>query len=449
MRGLQLPDDEQTRYLVVGGWNVLLGYGMFLVTLALLGSPLHALATSPIPFLTLVGRNYFVVGSWVGWLLVVLLDSLAMSHLAYRSTGKALAQIRRAYFVYLPAQVLNVVLLWMSVRFLGLSPLVGYPVVIAVTAAMSYVAHAYFAFRAPLVVGEIPPADFLRDHGVADTLGALWGHGMRASLGMAGDVVHLPATVVLARRRGIKPYVFAGEDYLHASAGIRAWHHAIHELSERGMLAYSLNAVNPEWHERRITHVGYWFLCAMSDPIVIYGDPTRGNPLKAERVVRWVGMPRDYYGNDSEFSDSDLVYAWSKQFYDTDRILTIDIIERELFNAENLPEKGIECAYLGKAELRGVQELPQTFGMTHITRFPLWPPTRRELADLLRRTSVLYTYDDCTMIIDEARLCGCEVILLPEGVRYTNGNTAGRLTQQEYEAQLTRFIDETQRGWQP
>jgi len=442
-----MPDDERIRHRIVGGLNVAFGYGLFLVALALLGDSLRALEASPTPFLALVGRDYYAVASWVAWTIAVPVYALAVQRLAYRSAGKLAAQISRAYFVYLPAQVLGTALLWLSVRFLGLAPGSAALAVIVATAVLSGFGHGYLRFRPPLLVGEVPPEHFLRDHGVWETLEAFGRHARHAVAGVAGDLGGLPRSLALARQREVRPYVFAGLAYHSASAGVRAWHRIIHELNRRGMVAFSLEDTNPDWDERRITHLGYWIVRALEDPIVVYPEVVSGNPLRAGRVVRFVGNTPGYLGGDAEFADTELVFTWSKQFYDTDRILMVDTIESELFNDVDLPEKDTDCAYVGKAEFRGVEELPETFEMTHITRFPYWPSAREELAALLRRTRTLYTYDDCTMIIDEALLCGCEVILLPERRKLSVSDTAGRLTQQEYDAQLTRFIEETQAQW--
>jgi hypothetical protein len=436
-------DDERTRYLLVGGWNVAFGYGLFLALLALIGGPLSALARSPLAPLALVGRYYYLVVSWIGWAIAAPQDALSMRHLAYRSAGSAFPQVRRVYSVYLPAQVLATAILLMSVRLLHVSPPVGALVAIAIAAVCSYLGHRYLAFSEPLQVGEVPPADCIRAYRPSRVLRELW---MR-DVAVVRDVAVLPRSLAAGRRPGMKPpYVLYEPGYSDGSAGAKACHRLLHELNEHGMTAYSLRAINPEWNETRISRIGYRIVRAQIDPIVIYTETVCGNPLNAEHFVRWILFTPDGPGG-NRYPDSELVFTWSKQFYDTDRILMVDTIERELFNSTDLPEKDTDCVYLGKAAARGVQEIPLTLGMTHITRFPLWPPMRKALADLLRRTRVLYTYDDCTMLIDEALLCGCEVILLPEGLRLTEANTAGRRTQQEYDAQLTRFIDETQRAW--
>jgi hypothetical protein len=422
---------------------VAFGYGLFLVLLALLGGPLSALALSPLAPLALVGGYYYLVVSWIGWAIAVPQDALSMRHLAYRSAGTAFPQVRRLYSVYLPAQILATAILLLSVRLLHLSPPVGALVTIVVAAVFSYLGHRYLAFSEPLQVGEVPPEECVRAYRPARILRELWMRGAA----VVRDLVILPRSLGAVRRGSVRPpYVLAEPGYSEGSAGATACHRLLHELNERGMTAYSLRAVNPEWNETRISRLGFRILRARIEPIVIYTEAVCGDPLNAEHIVRWVLSAPDCPGGD-RYPDSELVFTWSKQFYDSDRMLTLDTIESELFNTRDLPDKDTDCVYLGKAKARGVQEMPRTFGMAHITRFPLWPPTRRELADLLRRSRVLYTYDDCTMLIDEALLCGCEVILLPEGLGLTRANTSARLTQQEYEAQLDRFIDETQRAW--
>jgi len=431
---------ERTRYLVVSGWNILFGYGLFAAAVLLFGHSLSALEASNVPVLSLLGRGYYLLVSWIGWAIAVPQAALATRRVAYRDETLPSPPISRVYELYLPAQVVGSVLLWAAVGLLGFPPVAGGFAAIIIAVVLSYIAQTYVGFRVPLVVGEVRPAAYASDYNVVGSLRAL----RKAFGAVLHDVFFLPSALALARRRGTVPYVFSGASYHHASAGVRAWHRIIHEMNERGMVAFSLDDVNPDWNERRITRIGYRVMRALGDPIVVYPEVVTGNPLGSKRVVRFVANTPGYLGGDTEYPDTELVFAWMRRYYDTDRILRVDTIERDLFNSRALPEKDVDCAYLGKAEFRGVEESPQTFGMTHITRFPHWPPTRKQLAELLRRTRVLYTYDDCTMLLDEALLCGCDVILLPEGRRLTEADTAGHLTQEEYDAQLARFIDETQ-----
>lgn len=44
-----------------------------------------------------------------------------------------------------------------------------------------------------------------------------------------------------------------------------------------------------------------------------------------------------------------------------------------------------------------------------------WPATRPELAELLKQTRILYTYDNYTALTTEASRGGCKVLYLPPG----------------------------------
>jgi hypothetical protein len=241
----------------------------------------------------------------------------------------------------------------------------------------------------------------------------------------------------------MKPYVLPDVPYRLTSAGARACHRLIHELNESGLDAFSTGAVNPDWNERRLGIIGSFLLVKLGQAIVVYPEVTPGNPLGAKQVVRWVLNFPGHLGGDREFDKSELVYAWSEEFYSTDRLLSFDFVEHELFNAINLPLKDVDCFYFGKGLLRGVEPIPLTEGMTQITK--TWPAKRADLADLLRRTRVLYTYDDRTMLALEALLCGCRVIFLPEHKEiHPDGFEFAR---QEHGAQLLRFISESQNNW--
>jgi putative flippase GtrA len=59
------------------------------------------------------------------------------------------SEIGRAYFVYLPLQVLSSLFLKVAVSVFGLPPLIGQLLTVSVAAVLSYLGHKYFTFRAP------------------------------------------------------------------------------------------------------------------------------------------------------------------------------------------------------------------------------------------------------------------------------------------------------------
>ena len=152
---------DKPRFLIVGACNTAFSYVLFIVLLALVGPPLRSLSDSSNGLASLIGHNYFLVVQWVGWVLMVPVSATTMRRFAFRSTGVWHRQVGRAYFVYLPAQGLASLLLWLTVRVLGLSPALGQLVTIAFTTVFSYLGHKYFTFRLPLEVGEVPELNLI------------------------------------------------------------------------------------------------------------------------------------------------------------------------------------------------------------------------------------------------------------------------------------------------
>jgi len=152
---------EKLRYLLVGAGNTAFSYVVFVSLLALLGGPLRALSASPQPLLSFIGKNYYIVIQWTGWVFCVPVSTLTMKYFVFRSPGHWLSQVGRAYFVYLPAQGLNSLILWLTVAVAHLSPQIGQLVAIGVSTVASYIGHKYFTFRVPLEVGEVAPRDLI------------------------------------------------------------------------------------------------------------------------------------------------------------------------------------------------------------------------------------------------------------------------------------------------
>lgn len=160
-RALYDRHGEKLRYLVVGVLNTAIGYAMFWVLLRVVGAPLHALEGVSAGWIAAIGREYYLIVQWIGWVLAVPVSTTTMKYLAFRSKGRWSHQVGRAYFIYLPAQGISTVLLWAAVNLVKLSPELGQLVTIAVTTVFSYLGHKYFTFRAPLEVGEVAEKDLL------------------------------------------------------------------------------------------------------------------------------------------------------------------------------------------------------------------------------------------------------------------------------------------------
>jgi putative flippase GtrA len=130
---------EKLRFLGVGVWNTL--FNMLLFNLLLWA----------------LGHTFYMVWFWVAWVLSVGQSTVTMKYVAFRSKGKLLPQIARAFMIYLPAQGIATALMWFAVEVVHLLPQLGQLLTISVTTVLSYFGHKYFTFRVPLEVGEVPP----------------------------------------------------------------------------------------------------------------------------------------------------------------------------------------------------------------------------------------------------------------------------------------------------
>jgi putative flippase GtrA len=162
LAGLYDRHGEKLRYLVVGVCNTAASYGLFLALLALIGPPISTLASSSAGVVSQIGHGYYVVVQWIAWVLMVPVSTTTMKYFAFKSGGRLSRQVPRAYLIYLPAQGLSSLVLWLTVRVAGASPPVGQLIAIVITTIFSYLGHKYFTFRVPLDTGEVVDEKLIR-----------------------------------------------------------------------------------------------------------------------------------------------------------------------------------------------------------------------------------------------------------------------------------------------
>jgi hypothetical protein len=219
------------------------------------------------------------------------------------------------------------------------------------------------------------------------------------------------------------PYIIMAPPYRNSSAGVRALHELRRHLEERG-------------YEAKIFQGGG----APPEAIVVYPETVSGNPMKGKVVVRYILNHPGLLGGDKEYHSKELIFAYAPLFYPGVPCLTVPVIE-DFFRDEGKPREG-GCFWVGKGadiwnhDIAAAEQV--TGGMTEITYG--WPDTREELAALFNNTEAFYSYDDCTAMIDEARRCGCRVVVVP-GAK--SGTSYDEMIK-DFDAQLTEFIRVTQ-----
>lgn len=129
-----LFDSRKLRYLLVGGLNAIVGYG--------LGVGLYLLL-SPVLHILLIGL--------VANVLAISFSFTTQKLLVFRTKGRWLSEYLRSYLVYGGMGVMGTVLLWALVDGIHLPIWIAQGVAIGLTVVVSYVGHARFTFRADAV----------------------------------------------------------------------------------------------------------------------------------------------------------------------------------------------------------------------------------------------------------------------------------------------------------
>jgi hypothetical protein len=151
--------------------------------------------------------------------------------------------------------------------------------------------------------------------------------------------------------------------------------------------------------------------------IAIYPETVSGNPLNARNVIRWVLNRPGLLGGDEVYHDTELVFSYSDVFspYINNTIvgkLHMPTIDDSLFYCDDadLSKRSLECYYVGKSNWKdGFVDPFQAFEINRQA------PNKKELGKLFRSAKALYCFDNSTILIYEALLCGCPVVVIPDG----------------------------------
>lgn len=216
-----------------------------------------------------------------------------------------------------------------------------------------------------------------------------------------------------------RPYYIDAPAYRRTSAGIRVLHLLCHALNSIGEEAYvyptethpALNTplVTPELIERH--------KAAGREPIVVYPEVVPGNPRKAASVVRYVLNRAGLLGGDSVYADTELIFGFGLNALpdgaDPQNILFLPPIDTAIFNNRDNPDdhqRSGALLYPGRHQA-ALSQYPQLAAEATLITYS-WPESHEALAELLRRSEVVYCFES-TAIAAEAALCGCPAVILP------------------------------------
>jgi len=126
------------RFLIVGVWNTLFGYVVFLVLYAL--------------FRGLLSPNYvaYMTANVIGGILAITNAFFFHKHITFKSPEKGWAALReyvRFAGTYLFSFVLSLILLPIFVELAGMTPQLAAAAIILICTVFSYLGHSRFSFR--------------------------------------------------------------------------------------------------------------------------------------------------------------------------------------------------------------------------------------------------------------------------------------------------------------
>jgi hypothetical protein len=172
--------------------------------------------------------------------------------------------------------------------------------------------------------------------------------------------------------------------------------------------------------------------------IVVYPEIVAGNPLRIRNVARLILFYPGRNGGMRRYHKSEMLFTYHPEFMPDADILTIPWIDESLFNNPGY-ERTQDCCFVYKGgRWKDVKELNNLPTITM-----RWPESREKLADLLKHTKTLYSFDNASAVLEEALLCGANVMLVTaEG--YMPYKSRYKYESEKFPEQLKNFITKTQ-----
>jgi putative flippase GtrA len=126
--------ERGLRYVLVGIWNTIFGYGVFALLQLTLGDSINYV------FLLAIAQVVGTLNAFVGYRLLV-----------FKVQGSVLRDLARFSTVYVGAFVVNLAALPLLVEVAGVPVLIAQAAVVGATVIVSYFVHRGFSFRRPTV----------------------------------------------------------------------------------------------------------------------------------------------------------------------------------------------------------------------------------------------------------------------------------------------------------
>lgn len=215
----------------------------------------------------------------------------------------------------------------------------------------------------------------------------------------------------------MRPYFIFTPDWSKYSAGVVVLHTLAHRLKLMGLPVYLNTPIqNPQWGRLPIIAE---FTQDKNKAIAVYPEIVNGNPYQCKTVVRYLLHLPGFFGGPTFFNNSDLLFVHSNLFNQRiglpkERVLFFPYLDTNIFYDMKM-ERSLKFYFRRKEN--GTYPDPRIAEVPSIGtgKENESEDAQKNLAIRLNKTKVLYCYDNVTAMVDIARLCGCAVVMIPDG----------------------------------
>lgn len=215
-------------------------------------------------------------------------------------------------------------------------------------------------------------------------------------------------------------YIIWAPNYVSGSAGVKCLYLLCHYLNSLGYKSYITHSTQttPELMAPLLLPRAAKKKLKSGQFVIVYPEVVSGNPYGAKHVVRWVLNRPGLLGGTPLYHPDEKVFYYSEVYrrYIANPVsgkLYLPTIDESLFFSNSSPSsRHLTAYYVGKSRFQpGYFKESETFEITRDF------PKRQMLGEIFRSCKCLYCFDNSSIIIYEAALCGCPVVVIPDGTQ--------------------------------
>jgi hypothetical protein len=216
-------------------------------------------------------------------------------------------------------------------------------------------------------------------------------------------------------------YLIWVPNYESNSAGVKSLYQLCNDLNELGYQSFVFGAMicAPSFLNSPLIKASFARRLGKRGYVAVYPEIVRGNPIGSRKVARWVLNKPGYLGGEAVYDRSEKIFYYADGYRESIKNeisgqLLLPTLDESIFFDDGRPfgSRSLVCFYVGKSKWKeGFFDKKAAFEIKRDS------PGRIELGHLFRAAKVLYCFDNSTILTYEALLCGCPVVIIPDGTQ--------------------------------